>query len=88
MTLHLFVVSLLFLALLWRLCWFPLRPSSSQGATKRSTLPRLLKPRSPDDCPACRLSCTNSSMVGPAPAPVRRLSRGEKPARSTQAHTH
>jgi len=32
---------------------------------------RLLKPRTPLDCPACRLSCTNSSVVGPAPGPVR-----------------
>jgi hypothetical protein len=31
---------------------------------------RLLKPRSPRDCPACRLSCTLSSVVGPASTPV------------------
>jgi IS1 family transposase len=76
MVLHVFVfllvVCLLFsLMLLWRLDWFHFRPSSSRGGAKRSTLHRLLKPRCPDDCPACRLACTNSSVVGPAPAPVR-----------------
>jgi hypothetical protein len=72
MYVFLLVVCLLFcLALLWRLDWFPLRPSSSRGGAKRTTLNRLLKPRTPDDCPACRLCCTNSSVVGLAPAPVR-----------------
>jgi hypothetical protein len=37
----------------------------------RSTLHRLLKPRTPDDCPACRLASTGSSGGGPAPTPVR-----------------
>ncbi|HLX58548.1 MAG TPA: hypothetical protein VKR83_16140 [Ktedonobacteraceae bacterium] len=36
-----------------------------------STLPRLLKPRCPDDCPACRLASTSSSGGRPASAPVR-----------------
>jgi hypothetical protein len=58
-------------ARLGRLCWFHLRPSSSRGGAKRTTLHRLLKPRSPDDCPACRLASTASSGGGPAPAPVR-----------------
>src|SRR5215472_2232786 len=78
MALHVFlfvfllVVCLLFtLALLWRLDWFPLGPPSSRGGAKRSTLPRLLKPRTPDDCPACRLGSTASSGGGRAPAPVR-----------------
>jgi len=65
------VCLLLFLTLLWRLCWFPLRPSSSRGRAKRNTLHRLLKPRTPDDCPACRLGSTPSSGAGPAHAPVR-----------------
>ena len=67
MTLHVFVFVfllvvglLLSLALLWRLDWFPLRPSSSRGGAERPTLHRLLKPRTPDDCPACRLP----SLVG------------------------
>ena len=76
MDLHVFlfllvVCLLFFLALLWRLCWFPLRPSSSRGGAKRSRLHRLLKPRCPDDCPVCRLGSTASSDGGPAPAPVR-----------------
>jgi hypothetical protein len=55
MALHVFafllVVCLLFtLARLGRLVWFLLRPTSSQDAAKRTMLPRLLKPRSPDDC--------------------------------------
>jgi hypothetical protein len=50
MGLHVFVFLLvacflLLLALLWRLDWFPLRPSSSQGRVKLTRLPRLLKPR-------------------------------------------
>jgi hypothetical protein len=32
---------------------------------------RLLKPRTPLDCPACRLASTSSAFVEPAPAPVR-----------------
>jgi hypothetical protein len=67
----LLICLLLLLELLWRLDWFPLRPSSSQGGTKRSRFPRLLKPRSPDDCPACRLACTPSPRVRSAYAPVR-----------------
>ena len=65
------VCLLLSLALLWRLCWFHLRPSTSRGGAKRSALHRLLKPRCPDDCPACRLASTPSSAGGPAPLPVR-----------------
>jgi IS1 family transposase len=65
------VCLLLSLARLRRLGWFPLRPSSSRGGAKCTTLHRLLKPRSPDDCSACRLASTPSSYGGPAPAPVR-----------------
>src|SRR6266567_8169094 len=76
MSVHVFVfllvVCLLFsLALLWRLDWFPFRPSSSAGGAKRSMFHRLLKPRTPDDCPACHLAFPASSTRGPAPAPVR-----------------
>jgi hypothetical protein len=49
---------LLSLALLWRLDWLRLRPSSSPEGARCSTLPRRLKPRCPDDCPACRLAST------------------------------
>jgi hypothetical protein len=46
-------------------------PSSARGKAKRSTLHRLLSPRTPDDCPACRLAPTPSSGGEPASAPVR-----------------
>ena len=93
MVLHVFVVLfvlclLLSLALLWRLDWLPLRSFSSRGGAKRTTLQRLLKPRTPDDCSACRLASTPASAVGLAPAPVRRLLRGQKPPGSTQASQH
>jgi hypothetical protein len=75
MSLHVFVfllvVCLLCLARLGRLDWFHLRPSSSRGRAKRSRLHRLLVPRSPDDCPACRLASASSLGVGLAPGPVR-----------------
>ncbi len=60
------------MALLWRLDWLPLQPShSSHAGGRRVLVHRLLRPRTPHDCPACRLPCDNSSGVGPAPAPVR-----------------
>ncbi len=62
---------LLFLALLWRLCWLLLLPSPSQTGAVRTTVHRLLKPRTPDDCPVCRLATTASLGGGPAPGPVR-----------------
>src|SRR5262249_7996499 len=68
----LLVVCLLFsLALLWRLGWLPLQPLHSRGKAKRTTLRRLLKPRCPDDCPACRLASPAWSAKVPAPVPVR-----------------
>jgi hypothetical protein len=75
MALHVFVLLLvacllLCLARLGRLDWLSPRPSS-KGATKRTTVQRLLQPRSPDDCPACRLSSATSSGGGSATAPVR-----------------
>ena len=76
MALHVFlfllvVCLLLTLALLCRLCWLYLQPSHSRGGAKRSRLQRLLKPRCPDDCPACRLASTASSGEEPAPGLVR-----------------
>jgi len=76
MALHLFlfllvVCFILSLALFWRLCWLPLQSSHSRGGAKHGTLHRLLKPRSPDDCPDCRLSGAHSSVVEPEPTPVR-----------------
>ena len=76
MAFHVFIflllVSLLLsLARLGRLEWFPLWPSSPRGGAKRTTLHRLLKSRSPADCPACRLASTASSGGEPASLPVR-----------------
>jgi IS1 family transposase/transposase-like protein len=76
MAFQMFVFLLVFflllgLARLWHLSWPYLQPSHSQGGALRTTVQRLLKPRTPRDCPACRLSCTPSSGVRPAPAPVR-----------------
>ena len=64
----LLVVCLLFcLAPLWRHNWLHLQPCSTRGGAKRSALHRLLKPRSPDDCPACRLASPAPSALMPAP---------------------
>ncbi len=59
---------LLSLVLLWRLCWHHLQPSHSQEGSRRTQLHRLLKPRTPLDCPVCRLALPS---VGPASAPKR-----------------
>jgi transposase-like protein len=64
------VCLLLCLALLWHHDWLHFQPFHSRGKAKRSTLHRLLKPRSPDDCPACRHASPASSAGEPAPMPV------------------
>src|SRR5215467_14366335 len=76
MTLDVFVLLLLsflmlFLAQLCHLYWTHHQPSHSKAETMRTMVQRLLKPRTPLDCPACRLCCTPSSNVRPAPTPVR-----------------
>ena len=76
MAFHLFlfllaVCLILSLALLWRLDWLHLRSASSRGGAKRTRLHRLLKPRTPVDCLACRLASPPSSAGRPAPLPVR-----------------
>ena len=76
MSLHVFIFQLivclfLSLTLLWRLHWFPVRPSSSSGGAKRSRLHRLLKPRTPLDCPACCHSSPISTGASPSSLPVR-----------------
>jgi hypothetical protein len=73
MAVHVFVFLLVFililsLALLWRLDRLHLQSSPSQAGRRRTLVHRLLRPRTPLDCPICRLS---SSGVRPAPAPVR-----------------
>ncbi len=45
-------------------------PHSRAGAV-HPVISRLLKPRSPHDCPACCLSSTVSAGAGPSPLPVR-----------------
>jgi transposase-like protein len=76
MAFHMFVFLLLLLLLLslawlWSLCWSHPGLAQSRAAAKmRSTLHRLLKPRCPDDCPACRLASSPSSVGGPAHLPV------------------
>jgi hypothetical protein len=60
------------LALLWRLCWLHHGPAKTRAVAKmRTTLHRLLKPRSPDDCLACRLATPASLGRGSALGPVR-----------------
>ncbi len=71
------VCLLLSLALLWRLGWLHLQPPHSQAGAVRTTVHRLLKPRTPLDCPVCRLASAPSSMGGPAPAPVRPWHEGK-----------
>jgi len=76
MVLHVFVFLLvvcllLSLALLWRLDWLPLQPSHARARAIHSITQRLLKPRTPLDCPTCHLAFTASSGTGPAPLPVR-----------------
>src|SRR6266699_5715168 len=76
MNLHVFLLLFLFFSMLSlaQLCSqsFPHHgPAQSAVASKRSLIHRLLKPRSPLDCPACRLSCTLSPAVRPTPTPVR-----------------
>jgi len=53
------------------LCWPHHGPVRLTAAKVRSTLPRLLKPRSPADCPACRHVSPPSSGAGQAPEAVR-----------------
>jgi transposase-like protein len=59
------------LAWLWRHGWLPLQGIHFKTETVRTTVHRLLKPRTPDDCPVCRLASTASSGGGPAPGIVR-----------------
>jgi IS1 family transposase len=76
MAFHLFVFLLvvcllLALALLWCLDQLHLRPSSPRRRAKHSSLHRLLKPRTLDDCPACRLGSLPSLGGGTVSEPER-----------------
>ena len=56
---------LLCLALLWHLDLAHHGLRHLAAKTARPLVHRLLKPRTPPDCPACRLSCTLSSGLEP-----------------------
>ena len=76
MMLHVYLLLLLsfimlYLAQLCHLYWTRHGFTHSQAGALHSAVHRLLKPCSPRDCPACRLSCTLSSGVELAPPPVR-----------------
>jgi IS1 family transposase/transposase-like protein len=75
MNMYVFLLACLLivsLARLGALYWSQPDPVRSRAAAKvRSRLPRLLKPRTPNDCPACRLASSASTAGEPAPVPVR-----------------
>jgi IS1 family transposase/transposase-like protein len=76
MAFHVFVFLLLFfliLSLAWlgRLSVLHHALACSRVGAGHPVSHRLLKPRCPDDCPACRLGSTSSSSAGPAPVSVR-----------------
>ena len=76
MTFHCFLLLLSFFFLLclvwlWHLDWTQHNLPHLATKTTGSMVHRLLKPRSPGDCSACRLSHSLSSRVEPAPPPVR-----------------
>jgi transposase-like protein len=76
MMLHVFALLLLsflmlLLAQLCHLYWTHHCLPHSKAVALHTAVQRLLKPRTPLDCPACRLSSTLSSGVEPAPLPVR-----------------
>jgi hypothetical protein len=73
---HLFLLPLLFflilsLSWLWHLSWPDHCPPHSRTVALHTAAQRIFKPRSPRDCPACCLASTLSSVVEPAPLPVR-----------------
>jgi hypothetical protein len=75
MTFHLFlflptVCLLLSLALLWCLGWLPLQPSHEPAGSRRAPVHRLLKPRTPLDCPICRLCSSDARPASAEVAPL------------------
>lgn len=67
----LLVCFLLWLALFRHLYWHLLPFALARRRVKPSRAPRLLKPRTPMDCPTCRHLGEHSSVVEPLPPPVR-----------------
>jgi hypothetical protein len=78
MAFHVFVFLLLLfllLSLAWlgRLCLLHHNRPHWQAGAVHPVVRRLLKPRTPLDCPACRLACAHSSVVELAPTEVTSL---------------
>jgi transposase-like protein len=76
MTFHVFLLLLLFflmfaLARLCSLCWSHHCPAHSAATAKHTPIQRLWHRHAPHAIAPCRLSCTISAGVGPAPASVR-----------------
>jgi transposase-like protein len=72
MAFHGFIFFLILcLAWLWHLYWLRHNPLHSRKGAIHTTIQRLLKPCSPRDCPACRLTSPLSAVVEPASLPVR-----------------
>jgi hypothetical protein len=63
-------VLLLVVALLWWAWTWRRQPSASQRVTVTARGQRLLKPRTPDDCPACCQPMTTATGITPTRAPV------------------
>jgi transposase-like protein len=72
MVFHVFLFFLLLcLAWHWHFYWLHHNPPHSRVGAIDTTIQRILKPRTPLDCSACRLSSTHSSGVEPVSLPVR-----------------
>ena len=72
MAFHVFLFFLLLcLAWLWHLYWLHHNPPHPRVGAIHTRIQRLLKPRTPLDCPACHLSSTLSSGMEPSPLSVR-----------------
>ena len=63
-------VLLLVVALLWWAWIWRCQPSAPQRVTVTARVQRLLKPRTPDDCPACCQPMTTAMGSTPSRAPV------------------
>src|SRR6516164_8456075 len=82
MALHVFLFLLLVclflsLARLGRLGWLHLQHPHSKAGAVPTTVRRLLKPRTPLDCPLYRLASAPLSVGGPAHAPLRPWHEGK-----------
>ncbi len=64
--------SVLWLVWLWLVwLWRSSQPPQSQPAATKTTLQRLLKPRTPDDCPQCRQEKASSAPEASTRSPIR-----------------